>query len=327
LAPSQEAAAEVLCKIDMYLLALFVIVVLLSAVYTRPIYVSECGILTTPRSTYTFAHDIVVQNTSYGYVCFDITGDEITLDGNGFELLSASNELTHTTGVQFSGGNVVITNIRIKNMRTGIRANGKFGDIYNNTITQAINGIDVSAMHNNVQNNIIRKFEAYESTAGIYVYFPAIVPVDSYINITNNVISDIQADSFALGISVYYATSVFISHNFIFDLRGGISSEAISVIHGEIDAVNNSFNPPTTKDLYSYVITVSASLFALLATFVFFQSSSLSLSSRTFAPIECAGEEEIEEKSETSEEEEFEKDGADVVMPISLSRKPLPSEQ
>ena len=90
---------------------------------------SECGVLATPFSTYQLTNDIAVRDTSYGYVCFDIlynkemftsvgvvrvrgysnknlidediTGHGITLDGNGFELSSASEKMLHATGVQY----------------------------------------------------------------------------------------------------------------------------------------------------------------------------------------------------------------------------------
>eukprot|EP00026_Physarum_polycephalum_P009783 Phypoly_transcript_09919.p1 GENE.Phypoly_transcript_09919~~Phypoly_transcript_09919.p1 ORF type:complete len:325 (+),score=75.94 Phypoly_transcript_09919:162-1136(+) len=309
-------------------LSLFVILVLLSIVIaTSPILVAECGTLNIPHSTYKLAHDIIVRNTTYGFVCFDITGDEIMLDGNGFELSSASNKMLHATGVRYSGRGTVVANLRVANMRTGIHAKGKFGEVFNNTITRAINGIDVSAANNRIQNNIVGQFEAYEATAGIYVYFPAIAPVDSFINITNNVISDIQGDSFALGISVYYATSVFIANNFIFNLRGGISSEEISVIHGKIDSVDNSFSPPLTPEgSYTQAITTLASLFALVASFVYYRSSSPSLPppserSKEIQKEEKEDEKEKEEKEKEKEreekekEEEYEMDGADVIKP------------
>jgi len=324
-------------------LSLFVIFVLLSVANSTPILVSECGKLNNSFTTYHFAHDIVVSDTSYGFVCLDITGEGITLDGRGFELAPASKKMLHATGVQSSGESAIVTNIHITNMRTGILAKGKYGEIFNNTITHAINGIDVSATHNRIQNNIIGQFEAYESTAGIYVYFPAIAPVDSFINITNNVISDIKGDSFALGISVYYATSVFIAHNFIFNLQGGISSQEISVINGLVDSVGNSFNPPTSDGTYTQLITVLASLFALLASLVYYQSSSLSLSPTPVSlpqptPV-CESEKEREEKKKEKEKDEkekekdekereredFELDGADVVkttMSISLGSSP-----
>jgi len=329
-------------------LSLFVTLVLLYAVYAAsPILVSECGTLNISRSTYRLAQDIVVRNTSYGYVCFDITGDEITLDGNGFELSSAYNRMLHATGVQYSGKGIVVANLRVANMRTGIYAKGKFGEVSNNTITRAVNGIDVSATNNKIQNNIVGQFHAHESTAGIYVFFPAIAPVDSFINITNNVISDIYGDSFALGISVYYATSVFIANNFVFNLRGGVSSEEISVIHGKIESVGNSFNPPPAPEgSYTQAMTALGSLFALVASFIYSRSSSPSLpplseSSKETEKDENAGEKEKEKEEEEEEEdkerekkemeweekekekeregEECEMDGADVVVKTTMS--------
>lgn len=312
-------------------LSLFVTFVLLVVNANSQILISECGILDTPFATYKLANDIVVRNKNYGYACLDITADGIALDGNGFELSSASTML-HAVGVQYSGVGTVVANMRISNIRTGIHAKGEYGEVFNNTITRAINGIDVSATHNIIQRNVIGQFEAYESTAGIYVYFPAIVPIDSYINITNNVISDIQGDTWALGISVYYATSVFIAQNTIFNLRGGISSQEIAVIHGKVDATDNSFSSPAGGS-YTQAVTVLASLFTVILSFVFYRSSSLSVSPTTPKDLSLPEKEVDESEKETEEElekerqrEEYEMDGADVVvkpkMSISLGSSP-----
>lgn len=291
--------------------SLFVIFVLLSVAFaTTPILVSECGTLANPHSTYTLAKDIAVRNTTYGYVCFDITGNGITLNGNGFQVSSASNKMLSATGVQYSGTGVVVTNMRISNFRTGIHAKGIYGEVYDNTITQGINGIDVSATNNRIHHNKIGQFEAPESAAGIYVYFPAIAPVDSYINITNNVISDLKGDTFALGVAVYYATSVSVAYNTIYNLHGGLSTQEISVIQGKIDSLNNTFSAPEQEASYTQAITILASLFALVASYVFFRASTVSLSSTTPAPVplfketEDVSEDEFDEKEQEMTEEE-----------------------
>lgn len=329
----------------MSLESLFVLFVLLSVAYSHsPVLVSECGILNKPFTTYQLAQDIVVQNMTYAHVCFNIIGKGITLDGKGFGLSSATNTILQATGVQYSGENVVVRNLHITNMRTGIHAKGKYGEVYDNTITRAINGIDVSATNNNIRNNVISQFDASdESTAGIYVYFPATTEVDSFTKITNNVISDIRGDTFALGISVYYANAVVVANNVIFNLQGGVSSKEISVINGKIESFDNSFIPPTVEGGYMKVAATVASLFCLLASYIFFSSpspsslpptslslssSSLSLSSSSLSPSVRESETKREEESVEEEEserrreeemakemegEEYEMDGADVV--------------
>lgn len=284
--------------------SVFVIFVLLSVAFaTTPILVTECGTLAVPYSTYTLANDIAVRNTTFGYVCFDILGTGIVLNGNGFKLSSASDTMLPATGVRYSGAGAVVTNMQISNLRTGIHAKGTYGEVCNNTISHAINGIDVSATHNKIHHNIIGQFEADESASGIYVYFPAIAPVDSYINITNNIISDIQGDVFALGISVYYATSVSVANNHIYNLRGGLSTQEISVIHGHIDSVANSFVAPVEEGSYVQSITMLASVIALVASFVFFRSSSISSASSTPVPVHVALDESEDEMEDEIEQE------------------------
>lgn len=252
-------------------LALFVIYALIAIAVATPIH--DCGVLDQPFTTYELVNDIAINNLSYGFVCFNIKGNGITLDGNGFQLSSASGEMLPAVGVQYSGTGNTVTNLRVSNFRTGIHANGKFGKVHGNTITRAVSGIDVTATNNDISNNIIRNFNSdSESASGIYVYFPAIVPVDSSVKITNNVISDIQGDSFVLGVSVYYATSVNIANNQIFNLHGGISNEEISIIDGEATLVDNVFT--ASEGYATTATTVLLSALAVAASFVYFRSSS-----------------------------------------------------
>jgi len=320
--------------------SLFVIYVLLSVAYsTAPIFVSECGTLDAPFATYQLAHDISISDDSYGLVCFNIKADGVTLDGNGFELSSASNTLLHATGVNFHGLSTTVTNMRITNLRTGIHSNGKFGQVVNNTITHAINGIDVSATNNKISNNLIGDFDANESTSGIYVYFPPIVPIDSFTNITNNVISDIRGDSFALGISVYYATSVYIANNQIQNLQGGIMNEYISVTHGSVDAHDNTFGSLPQEGYMPSATTLLLSGITLLVSIQLLRTTPGPAVHRKKQEEEEEKKKEEEEKKKEEEEkkkeeeekkkemEEFEKDGADEVrkpstLSISLGSSP-----
>lgn len=296
-------------------MSLFVFFVLLSVAFATSLPVYECGTLRSSFTTYRLARNIAVENVSYGYVCFDIIGAGITLDGNGYELTSASNKLLYATGVQYSAENVVVKNMQISNMRTGILAKGKHGEVSNNTIRRGVNGIDVSATNNKITNNVIGEFEADESTSGVYVYFPAIKQVESFIDITNNVISDISGDTFALGISVYYATSVSVANNFIYNIKGGLSGKEISVMSGKIEAHDNSFNPPPSEGGYTQLITIFASAFTLLASVVFYYASAPRTSPTvTFLPPKPAeftfsaeSDDESEDEDEEKSEEEREK--------------------
>jgi len=288
--------------------ALFVIYLIVATVAATPIY--ECGVLDQPFATYTLANDIAVSNLSYGSACFDIKGNGITLDGNGFEVYATSSEVLPATGVQYSGTGATVSNLRVSNFRTGILANGKFGKVHHNTITRAVNGIDVTASNNDVSNNIIRDFNAKsESTSGIYVYFPAIIPVESGITITNNVISNIQGDNFVLGISVYYATSVYIAHNQIFDLRGEVSAEEISVISGKAELVDNIFS---SNGYIPTAATLLVSALALIASLAYFRSSSSSPVDISPAPVQDMTNEKDEETRKKEKEQDFlAQDGAD----------------
>lgn len=285
--------------------ALFVLYAIIAVAASTHITINDCGVLDQPFATYKLANDIASSNLSYGFVCLNIRGNGIVLDGNGFQLSSASGEMLPAVGVQYSGTGNTVTNLRVTNFRTGIHANGKHGKVHRNTITKAINGIDVTASHNDISHNIIRDFNSTsEATSGIYVYFPAIVPVASSINITDNVISNIQGDSFVLGVSVYYATSVYIANNQIFNLHGGISNEEISIINGDAKLVDNVF----TSEGYAPIVTTALlSALALVASLIYFRSSS---SSSLPAPIPFEKESEMKK---AEEKELYEKDGADTV--------------
>lgn len=290
--------------------ALFVIYAIIAAVTATPIYVHECGILDSPLATYALANDIKISNLSYGHVCLDIKGNGITLDGNGFQLSSASGLLLPGTGVQYSGTGATVTNLRVSHLRTAIHANAKFGKVHSNTITRAVNGIDVTATNNEIYNNIIKDFEAADSASGIYVYFPAMSPVDSSISITNNIISDIQGENFVLGISVYYATSVYIAHNQIYNLQA-VLSEEISVINGQAKLVDNVFAPTDVVEYSTATLLVSG--LALLASIFYYHfyytssSSPVSLSSPV-SHVELKSSSVDEDDEEDDEEEEEEKE-------------------
>lgn len=314
-----DQRAKTTVAMYLYFIALYIFV----AYATATVLLYECGTLDVPSATYKLAQDIHVNNSDFGYVCFDIKGGYVTLDGNGFEL--SSNKLIPAIGIQYTAERVTVKNMRITNLRTGIRASGKFGEVLNNTITRGVNGIDVCATNNQISGNFIGNFDADEATAGIYVYFPALAPVDSSINITNNVISDIRGDSFAMGISVYYATSVFIANNHIYNLWGGVLKEEISVMHGKMYALDNSFEAPILSGNLS-TPELLVSLVALLATFIVSRSGSGAQPKEMKKKDEVKEEEEKEEEEEKSEkekkkeeEEEFEMDGADVIGPLSFS--------
>jgi len=289
--------------------ALFVIYAIIAAVTATPIDVQECGVLDSPLATYRLVNDIMISNLSYGYVCLNIKGNGITLDGNGFQLSSVSGSLLPGTGVQFSGPGTTVTNLRVSNLRTAIHANAKFGKVHRNTITRAVNGIDVTATHNDISNNIIKEFVAEEATSGIYVYFPAIVPIDSSISITNNIISDIQGDTFALGISVYYAKKVNIANNQIFNLRGLVSDE-ISIINGDAQLVDNILSPPTPKVVEYSTTTMVVSGLALLASVLYYHlsytsspaSSSSPSSSSSISPSSIPSSSSVNQTVEKKEE-------------------------
>jgi hypothetical protein len=312
----------------MYFTLIFLCISVAYAI-SPPILLHECGTLNISFATYKLAQDISVQNSNFGYACFDITGPFVTLDGNGFKL--SSPELLPGTGVHYTVEGVKIKNMHITNMRTGIRASGKFGEVYDNTITNGVNGIDVCATHTIVSGNIIGNFDANEeSTAGIYVYFPALEPIDSSINITNNVISNIRGDSFVTGISVYYATSVHISYNQIFNLWGGILREEISVMHGNAHVSDNSFTEPSVESTLS-TSELLLSILALAATF-FISRSTYGRESDIKNVADKMKETELEEKEvdkkgrkfteeerKEKEKEEVEMDGADEIRKSRLS--------
>jgi len=283
-------------------LALFVIYAAISVATATPILVQDCGVLDAPFATYYLANDIPISNLSYGFVCLNIKGNGITLDGNGHRMYSASGELLSAVGVQYTGTGATVTNLNIAGLRTGIHANAKFGKVHKNTISHAVNGIDVTAPNNEISNNIIRDFEASEASSGIYVYFPAVDPVESSISITNNIISNIKGESFVLGISVYYATAVYIAYNQIFDLHGAISNEEISVINGEAKLIHNVFASPS-QDSTAAMVLSGVTLVASLLYYFYSTSSISSPPTIVISPV-TKPEEKINLNNEDDEEEE-----------------------
>lgn len=298
-------------------LALFVIYTIIAAVAATPIEVKECGVLDSPLATYKLANDILISNLSYGFVCLNIRGNGITLDGNGFLLSSEDGSLLSGTGVQYSGTGATVTNLRVSNLRTGIHANAKFGKVHRNTITRAVNGIDITATHNDIYNNIIKEFISDEATSGIYVYFPAIAPIDSSISITNNIISDIQGDTFALGISVYYATSVLIARNEISNIKALLGDD-ISIINGDATLVDNILSAPSSNVVEYSTATMVVSGLALLASVLYYHLSytssptptpSSSSSSISASPVSSS----VEKKEEIeNDEDDDDEDDSDV---------------
>jgi len=238
---------------------------------TAPILVSECSTLNVPFATYRLANNIEVNNSANdGFVCFDITSNGITLDGNGFEISPASHKHINAIGVQFSGKNVIVTNLQIANLRTGIHAKGTYGQVTRNIITGTVNGIDVSAPHNEISHNTIKGAGSADVSSGIYVYFPSMVPTAAHVSITNNVISNIQGEDFAIGISVYYATAVNIAYNRIFNLQGGFAKE-ISVIGGEAEVKGNVFRAATEEGTsFPLLTTILLSCAAILVSALWF---------------------------------------------------------
>lgn len=249
---------------------LFAAVCVISA---SPILVYKCATLDSPLATYQLARDVVMNNSvSAGAVCFDIVSNGITLDGNGFKISATSNTPLDAIAVQYSGLNATVKNLQIINIKTGIDAKGKFGKIEHNTIMQVSNGIDVSATHNEISDNVIRGLHTSDTSSGIYVYFPSTAPTDAFIRITNNVISEIQGDDFAIGISVYYANSVFLERNRIFNLRGANIKE-ISVIGGDVELKGNVFGAHPAEESFPITSAILLSLAAVMASATWFFSA------------------------------------------------------
>lgn len=77
--------------------------------------------------------------------------------------------------------NATVQNLQISNIRTGIRAKGEHGKVQRNTISGAVSGIDVSAAHNDISYNTISGSNIGETSSGIYVFFPSVVPAPAYV--------------------------------------------------------------------------------------------------------------------------------------------------
>jgi len=264
-----------------------------------PILVSECATLSVPFATYKLANNVVVNNSVDKFVCFDITSNGITLDGNGYGISTLSQTYTDAIGVQYEGANVTVTNLQISYLKTGILAKGKYGTVTRNIITETVNGIDVSATHNDVSYNTIRGSSAAGLSSGIYVYFPSVSPTAAHVTITNNVISDIQAEDFALGISVYYATAVNIAYNRIFNLRGEFSKE-ISIIGGEAEIKGNVFGavPIEAPSFSSAILLSCAAVLVSALWFVAMQKEKEKVKERVKEENEKA-EKKVKEEKET----------------------------
>jgi len=211
---------------------------------TEPILLFECGNLDTPFSTYRLGNDIVLnKDVGDNFVCFNIPAEGVTLDGNGFGILSR--DVLAAIGVQYTGANVTVQNMHLSGLRVGVSAKGMFGKVEHNVIEKSGTGIEVSSAYNQISNNNIHGLHE-DSSAGIYVFFPPLEPVESHIEIMSNIIHDIHGDLFALGISVYYATAVKAMYNYVYDLDGAYSKE-IYAVGGEVEIKGNVFSAPDIR--------------------------------------------------------------------------------
>jgi parallel beta-helix repeat protein len=126
-------------------------------------YVDTCGVLSTADSVYTLNQSVVSNST-----CFNITANNVTLNGAGFTINYSANA-SYGFGVYVNGVNW--TTIKNAVIKEGTSAtNGKYGiyfvsanngTIQNNSITSSSgNGIGIyasaSSNSNNFSNNIIR---------------------------------------------------------------------------------------------------------------------------------------------------------------------------
>ncbi|MFA5855874.1 MAG: hypothetical protein WC867_00820 [Candidatus Pacearchaeota archaeon] len=187
---------------------------------------TQCGVLDVENGYYR-----LMNNVSNNETCFNITADNVTLDGNGYLINFSSDSGDANYGIY---GNR-ISNITIKNCKfiaksrdsyydDGIYlANSNFSLIYNNSFESCFNGVNIVnstfiTIENNTLNNIATG-----------VYFWAVT--DS--NVTNNIINDGNSWS---GVALSISNRSLIYGNLISNFTGMV------VITGAIDLSSSYYN-------------------------------------------------------------------------------------
>ena len=154
----------------------------------------SCGTLNQPNIVYTLQNDIQIN----GSTCFDITADNITLNGNGYTI--AGNRSAQHGIYSLNTNNITIKNIQIKNFSSSSFYAGIYLDTVTNSELSYINstfnngeGIYIIGGYNKRINNIL---VLNNTVDGILLS-----------NTYNNSIENITALNNSIGFSLYTAAN------------------------------------------------------------------------------------------------------------------------
>jgi parallel beta-helix repeat protein len=206
----------------------------------------ECAILDSANTLYTLLNDVSTTTT-----CFNITADNVTLDGQGYNV-DGDDEISDDYGVYAANqSNLTIRNLNITNFSNGIYFSEvndsllKDNTLYSN-VKEAV--FLSGSYSNKLTNNTI-----FDNNDGIYLDANS-----SYNNITNNTVNDNGDD----GIYVRHSSNNQIRGNYVngsgnsgIELDGGANHEVIGnnassneeglqlLRHStQNDIINNTFN-------------------------------------------------------------------------------------
>lgn len=180
---------------------------------------TDCGNLNVANTVYTLQNDVSTRGT-----CFNITTDNVTLDGNGYTLTFDTGFIDNSVGIYVYGPR---NNITIKNFNNGIFAvaNGTFLGSNNIKGIYADSTLSNSIFFNNlISLSTSSSFPfSFGSTYGI------LISNSSLSNFTNNQISDSMGYSFIIGVSYL---NYFYNNSFDSFSRAGFSSSTLDFFSG-----------------------------------------------------------------------------------------------
>ncbi|MFA7708209.1 MAG: right-handed parallel beta-helix repeat-containing protein, partial [Candidatus Pacearchaeota archaeon] len=191
--------------------------------------VTSCGILNIPNSVYTLKNSVISTGT-----CFNITGENITIDCNGWEnriIYGNQDSATKYYGIYSNKFNTTVKNCEVTSGNSALSSQTRTGIYFNNTNNSRIenvnlsnnyNGLQLELSSNNILSNIIADSNDY---TGILLY-----P-----NSTKNFLLNITAENNNYGIQV----GPYSSNNVFSDIIAKDNIRGISLSHSSNNNILN----------------------------------------------------------------------------------------